>query len=218
MSMAGAARSGSRLRRWEAVVLAAGASRRMGRPKALLPWAGTSLLSHQLRSLLATRIRRVVLVLGAHVELLRSVQEVQTYGAQGLVRTVVNEAWTSGKCGSIRVGAEALGGATTDIVLLAVDQPTCAEVLEALMGAHELSGRLATLPEYRGKRGHPILLSTKLLPELVTLREEEHGMRALIARLELDMALHVEPLGAPCVRWDLNRPEDVRSVMSRRRG
>ena len=128
--------------RWEAILLAAGASTRMGEPKALLPWSGRRLLEHQVLEVLATRVYRVVVVLGAHRERLYPLVErgVRALGGrlQGGSRLVcvVNADWRSGKCSSIRCGAEAVSPEADHVLVAAVDQPLAAEVLEALLAVH----------------------------------------------------------------------------------
>ncbi len=101
------------LRRWEAVVLAAGASTRMGIHKALMAWEGQPLVAHQVKELLATRARRVVVVLGAQAqqiaaELQRHVRQppAAPWGAEPRVEIVVNSKWREGKSSSIRSGVE----------------------------------------------------------------------------------------------------------------
>lgn len=199
-------------RRWEAILLAAGASTRMGRPKALLPWSGKQLLGHQVDELLAGRIQRVVVVLGARSEMLADDPRLFAQKQRGCARVVVNTQWALGKCGSIRMGAEALADGVTDVVVLAVDQPTRAEVLEALMGAHEKVDAHCTVPLYNGRRGHPVLLSARYTSALTRLSEENQGMRALVVGLEQQGLVHELPLRAPCVRWDVNRPDDLNRV------
>ncbi len=200
------------VRRWEAILLAAGASSRMGTPKALLPWGERTLLGHQISELLATRIARVALVLGAYTDALVREPHVALEVGRGRVRVVVNRAWSEGKCGSIRLGAGAVSPGATDIALLAVDQPTAAEVLEALMGEHEVRMSECSVPRFDGRGGHPLLLSTRYTPQLLTLSEETQGLRALLHRLERSGRVQRVPVAAPCVRWDLNRPEDVAAV------
>jgi len=187
----------------------------MGQVKALLPWAGTSLVGHQLRELLATRIRRAILVVGAHGAQITGQPEVRAHAAAGRVQVVTNPRWSEGKCGSIRVGVEAVAPSATDLVLLAVDQPTAAEVLEALMAEHERRAAAATLPTYGGRRGHPALLSARLGGNLRVWREGEQGLRGLIARVDAQGALVEAPVRAPWVRGDLNRPGDLAAVRER---
>ena len=107
-----------------AIVLAAGASRRMGRPKPLLPWRNSTLLEHELAVLAEAGIDRVAVVLGARADLVRR--------ALGADRPFVfNARWGAGRSTSLARGAWALrpaeGDETPEAVLVQnVDQPTTA--------------------------------------------------------------------------------------------
>ncbi|HLS91014.1 MAG TPA: nucleotidyltransferase family protein [Limnochordia bacterium] len=204
------------LRCWEAVVLAAGASTRMVFHKALMPWQGQPLVAHQVKELLATRARRVVVVLGAEAqeiaaELQRHVPQspAAPWGGEPRLEIVVNPKWREGKSSSIRSGVAALSAEVTDLLLLTVDQPIRAEVLEGLMGAHEMMGKPVTLPGAGGRKGHPVALSAGLREELGSLQEEHQGLRALIRRLEKEGGVAVYEMAAPCIFWNFNRPEDA---------
>jgi len=204
------------LRCWEAVVLAAGASNRMVFHKALMPWQGQPLVAHQVKELLATRARRVVVVLGAEAqeiaaELQRHVPQspAAPWGGEPRLEIVVNPKWREGKSSSIRSGVAALSAEVTDLLLLTVDQPIRAEVLEGLMGAHEMMGKPVTLPGAGGRKGHPVALSAGLREELGSLQEEHQGLRALIRRLEKEGGVAVYEMAAPCIFWNFNRPEDA---------
>ncbi len=201
--------------RWEAILLAAGASRRMGAPKALLPWSGRRLLEHQVLEILATRVSRVVVVLGAHREQLLPLVErgVRTLGGsfQGGSRLawVMNADWPSGKCSSIRCGAGAVSPRSDHILLAAVDQPLAAEVLEAIFAAHERAGRAITIPRVGGRRGHPVAVRALLVDELKRLSEEREGLRYLVREAERKGELNEVEIAAEPVLWNLNRPDQI---------
>src|SRR5690606_29125713 len=100
-------------RRWEAIILAAGASSRMGFPKALLSWEGVSLIAYIIRELLATRVDRVLVVLGANAETIgREIDRAFSRGGGrwhvNRVQLLVNPAWQRGKSTSIAAGAQSL--------------------------------------------------------------------------------------------------------------
>jgi CTP:molybdopterin cytidylyltransferase MocA len=177
-----------------AIILAAGASQRMGTPKALLPWAGTTLLGYALREALASAVTDVVVVLGPATQHLAA-----TINAT----TVVNPTPESGRSTSIRFGATALPDDVASVVVQSVDQPAPAEVLRALFGA--LTGpALVALPTYDGRRGHPVCLAGPLLAELRRLDERAEGLRSVVRGHQAHL---VEvPVGSASILWNLNDP------------
>ncbi len=191
-----------------AILLAAGESRRMGRLKALLPWRGTTLLAHQVSALLEAGAGRVVVVLGHQVERL----EPEIRGITG-VTWAVNPDYAQGKTTSIKVGLSALGPEDPAAVLiLNVDQPRSPETIRDLILRHYAGGSLITIPTYRGKGGHPILVDPALLPELRSISEEALGVKAVV-RAHEDSTYRVE-MATPEVLWDLNTPGEYREALT----
>ncbi len=179
---------------YAAIVLAAGASQRMGSPKALLEWSGGNLLSYALAQLRAAGVEHIVVVLGlAHQRIREVVPDVEN------TTVMLNLDEASGRSGSIRIGAAAVPDGVSRVLVQSVDQPCDAEVLTALLRAN---GDL-TVPTYDGRRGHPICVSGALLPELQQVREETEGLRALTRRYHRTEV----PVQDPAVTWNLNDPE-----------
>jgi len=178
------------------VVFAAGLSTRMGRSKAMLEWCGRPLVVYQVQQLQRAGLRDVVVVTGH--ESIAVEQAVSTTSA----RCVHNPAYAEGRATSVRTAAEALAGSSGAVVLLNVDQPRHAGTIRELLAAHADLGGLITVPTFSGRRGHPIVLSSSLLPELLTVTEEEQGLLAVSRRHH---AARIEvPLGRDEVLFDLN--------------
>jgi molybdenum cofactor cytidylyltransferase len=181
------------------IILAAGESRRMGRPKPLLEWQGGTLLDYQVAQLHDAGVADVIAVLG------HAAEEIAPRVTAAGGRAVVNEGWREGRASSLRTGANAIAGAGT-VVVLSVDQPRPAEVTRRLLESHANAGARITVPVDGGRRGHPVVLDGSLLPELRAVDEESAGLRAVIARHEADV-LEVD-FNSPVVLLDLNTPED----------
>src|SRR3990172_2139083 len=105
-----------------ALLLAAGESSRMGRPKALLSWGNGSLLQHQVGELVTAGAAPVLVVLGPRAEALLS-------QIQPPARWVINPDPARGKCSSVLVGLAELGQEWQTLLVLAVDQPRTASML-----------------------------------------------------------------------------------------
>lgn len=190
------------------IVLAAGASLRMGEPKQLLRCEGETLLGRAVRAALGSRCRPVVVVLGAHAEALRG--EV----AAAEARVVVNPEWAEGMASSIRCGLAALEAATAGKALAAAltlcDQPfVTGEVIDRLHAAYEAERPPLVASEYEAggerTRGVPALFSRALFPELMDLRGAE-GAKRVIKRHSSSAIF----IAAPEAAFDLDTPEDYR--------
>lgn len=191
-----------------AILLAAGESSRMGQLKALLPWRGRPLLQHQTAALLDGGAAGVVAVLGHRADELRPLLE----GQPGISWTL-NPDYRQGKTTSIKAGLSALdGNAVDDILLLNVDQPRSAADVARILESHRAANCPVTVPEYRGKGGHPIALSAALLPELRQISEETQGIKAIVRRQP--EAVNRVALDNPAILLDLNTPEQYRAAVA----
>ena len=190
------------------ILLAAGESRRMGQLKALLPWQGTSLLQHQVNSLISAGVDLVVVVLGHRADELSPLLE-----SMEQVTWRLNPDYLQGKTTSIKTGLKALAPETVGTVLmLNVDQPRSSETVRGLLDQHRDSGSLITIPEFRGKGGHPILVDASLLEELANIEEATFGVKAVVRRHQ--EATTRVPVDNPEVLWDLNTPEQYREALN----
>jgi molybdenum cofactor cytidylyltransferase len=197
-----------------AILLAAGESERMGRSKALVPWHGRPLLSHQLHEIQRSRVRDCVVVLGRNSALLRPLVRPMP-GPNWKAREVVNARPEEGKCSSLRAGLGALWSRPDGILVTAVDQPLDHHLIDRLIGEAEAAwergdhqaGKAIVLPVFRGRRGHPVLYCATLLGEMSGISEESEGLRAVVRR-NPERVLEV-PCSSGAILLDLNRPVDV---------
>lgn len=189
------------------IVLAAGAGRRMGGPKALLGFRGVPLVAHVARTALDGGCEQVVVVLGAGAEEARPFAE----AAGALV--VVNPRWAEGMGGSLDLGlstaAATAPGATAAMVLL-VDQPyITASAVSAVLSAQRDPGHAGVLAAaaYEGRRGHPVLIGRDHWPELRATLSGDEGARAFLHERRNEVIL--VPCDAVADPRDLDVPEDV---------
>jgi molybdenum cofactor cytidylyltransferase len=189
--------------RVSAMLLAAGESSRMGTQKALLPWAGTTLIAYQLAQLAAVDdVAEIIVVTGHEPE--RIVEAVE---CAPRARCMHNDAYRTGKVSSILCGLQAVSPDAGAILLLAVDQPRPAPIMRTLIAALVDAGALITAPIREGHRGHPLIFSRALLPELMAISEEMQGVRDVVRR-HADAVQDVE-IDDPAIHLDLNTPADV---------
>jgi len=162
-----------------AIVLAAGASRRLGQPKQLLRLHGETLLRRTILAAKESGCSPVLTVLGAFHDQLRS--EAESSGAIVLI----NDNWEEGIASSIRCGVQSLDDQTSAVVLLACDQPhLSAHHLRGLIERWQASHCDLVASEYAGTKGVPALFAQSLSPHLLNLQGDQ-GARALMQRSDL---------------------------------
>jgi len=157
-----------------AVVLAAGASRRLGRPKQLEPWGESNLLSHVVARTREFPVGEVWVVLGHDSETILAETD---FGDAGVIE---NPEWEEGIASSIRVALDALTRLSRcDRALIVMgDQPSVAvEVVEELMASHERADQPVSLPKYRYSWGNPVLVDRSLWPRLMSLEGDQGAQR-----------------------------------------
>jgi molybdenum cofactor cytidylyltransferase len=187
--------------RFGAVILAAGASTRMGTPKQLLELEGKPLVVRAVEAALASPAWPVVVVLGAHEEQIRPAL------ARLPVLIAENAAWSEGMASSIRTGVMTLGqfSRAIDAVVIALcDQPAfSAAVIAQLVAAQRTTGRSIVAAHYHGRNGAPALFMREHFPALTALTGEE-GARALLNGDPSQIAT----VDLPALALDLDTPGD----------
>ena len=188
-----------------AIIPAAGASSRMGRPKPLLPWNGGALLTYVLEQLQQAGFAERIVVVGAERD------AVEAAALAGGAIVAVNEGWEEGRASSIRVGAQMTPETADPILVMSVDQPRPAWLLHRLLAAYTAQPADVLVPAHGGRRGHPALFAGALLPELRSVRDEELGLRAIMKRHEA--SLGEIPIASPLIHLDLNTPGAYESAL-----
>jgi molybdenum cofactor cytidylyltransferase len=179
-----------------AIVLAAGASRRLGSPKQLVDLDGRPLLQHVVAMVAGWPVDGIVVVLGSGAE------EILDTVDFGEATIVINEDWDEGMASSIRVGLDLLSREPTwerAFVVLG-DQPGIPdEVPPALLAAADEAHQPALVPVYRYEQGHPVLFDRALWPRLMAL-DGDVGASGL---------LKTHPEWVREVRFSIRLPRDV---------
>jgi molybdenum cofactor cytidylyltransferase len=185
-----------------AVILAAGASERMGRPKALVRYRGQTFVEHLIEVTRHPRIGMLRVVLGAQAE------EIRKQARLDDATVVVNPDWQAGQLSSLQAALRSLPpGATEGVLLCLVDHALIgAAVVAALIAAFDAAPGRIVLPVYRGRRGHPAIYPSRLYPELLAAPAEV-GARAVVRAHPNDVVeVPVEEEG---VVLNLNDPETL---------
>jgi molybdenum cofactor cytidylyltransferase len=193
------------------VVLAAGESSRLGRPKQLLLFRGRTLIEHAVSTALELRCGPVAVVLGAYAE------EVRTALGKGDAVIVENPQWQDGMGRSLQAGLRSLLRIEPDlggVLFLVCDQPFIdADALRTLVRSFEHSAGIVAAA-YAGALGVPALFAADFFPELLAL-EGASGARQIIRR----HAARTTAVPMPAAALDLDTEEDLeRLKVETRRG
>ncbi len=134
------------------VVLAAGLSTRIGRPKQTLELGGEPTLERVLRIYRGVGVDRVVVVLGAHIE---AVRERLRFEEEDVV---VNPRYKEGMSGSLKVGLAEVEKKADAMIVALGDQPFVrSETIARMIDAHARTAAPVVVPTFKGKRGNPVL-------------------------------------------------------------
>jgi molybdenum cofactor cytidylyltransferase len=189
-----------------AIILAAGASERMGYPKALLPYRGRPFLEGILEACYAAGVEHRVVVLGHHAD--KILESIDLSG----VTVAMNKDLDAGPIGSVWAGLASLSALPVDAVLVwPVDRPHVAvATVESLVDVFRSEHKPIAVPTYRGQRGHPVLFGRAVFAELLGAPRDE-GARAVVHR---DPARVAEvPVDDAAVLEDFNTPEDYKRLL-----
>lgn len=183
------------------VILAAGASTRMGTPKQLLRYQERSLLRHTIEVAIASVCQPIVVVLGAYAQLIRP--EI----SQLPVQIVENLQWNQGMSSSIKVGIQALKTSYPEVeavILTLCDQPFIStEIINQLALAYHFANQPIIACEYAETLGVPALFSDRLFSELMTLTAGE-GAKQIIKKHSEEVFSISFPEGAT----DIDTPKE----------
>lgn len=191
------------------IVLAAGASKRMGQSKQLLPVNGEPLLLKTVNAAMNSALQNIIVVLGANEKAHRALI------ADLKVAIVHNERWESGMGSSIKAGLKSLltlrpslGG----VVILVCDQPllTAYHILELIAG-HLQTSKPIVASGYAGTMGVPVFFQKAYFKNLMALGDEQ-GAKKIIEEHPDDVAMIDFPQGAV----DLDTPEDYQQFKKSR--
>jgi molybdenum cofactor cytidylyltransferase len=190
-----------------AVILAAGASTRLGKPKQLLQWQGQTLLRSIAETAIAADCSPIVVVLGAYNEQIRA--EVSDLPVQ----VVENSRWQMGIGSSIAAGVQALlhhSNTVSAAILLLCDQPLVSwQTIQQLKSIYYFTNKPIVASSYQNTIGVPALFQAQLFPELVKLQPFA-GAKSVIQRY-LDV---VEILDFPSGEVDIDTPQDYQWALS----
>lgn len=186
----------------EAVILAAGESKRMGKPKLLLPFGEKTIIEAVVTHVIQSKADDVLVVLGGDSEKIKEkIKHIP-------VRITVNPHYRKGMLSSAQWGFNAVQKGTRGVLVCLGDQPSIPSyVMDKVIHSFKVSKRGIVIPTFQKNRGHPVLIDVKYRSEIENLSLDT-GLRGLVYNHPED-ALEVE-VNTPSILRDIDNPEDYR--------
>lgn len=192
------------------VILAAGSSSRLGRPKQLVKFQNKPLLQHVIDIVASFNLKSSVIVLGAHDEQVRESIHLKN------ITVLDNENWSEGIASSIRLGVSEsvnMNESLESILFLLSDQPfVTKELIEELIQKHENGNQPITACSYEDNTGVPAIFGKSFFPELMKL-EGDVGARKIIAQNSEQIDSIVFKKGS----FDVDTEEDYIELMDKQK-
>lgn len=187
------------------IILAAGASGRMGSPKALLKIHDTTFVRHIINTHRRAGLDKIIVVTGAHsVEVGKHLEHVN-------VDIIINKNFEHGQLSSIITGIEAMQSTLPEGVLIhPVDHPGVLPVtIKTLIMKFNEGNNPIVIPTFEKKRGHPVMFSSRLFDDLLNAPPEV-GARFVVRSHENEIAeVEVQDGG---IMINVDTPEDYRQL------
>lgn len=188
------------------ILLAAGKSSRLGRPKQSLLYNGRTFVQHSLHVALSSAAKLVLVVLGAHADRIK--KEIEGID----VHVIENPEWEEGMASSIRSGLKAfneIAPAGEGVILMVCDQPfVTASLLNQLIAAHENTGKPIVACGYENTFGPPVFFHRSFFAELQQLKGDVGARKILSQHAELAEVIPFEEGG-----YDVDTEADYKRLL-----
>ena len=188
------------------MLLAAGGSARLGKPKQLLVYNGKSLLQHTIEIIIASGIKPFIIVLGANADLLNP----NIDNPDGIV--VLNKNWEEGMATSINAGLTTLlekYPTVGSVIFVTCDQPFVNKfLLNDLIFTHQQTGKSIVASSYDDALGVPALFNKIHFPELLQLKGDAGAKKIILQHID-ELATVAFPKG----KVDVDTVEDYENLL-----
>ncbi|HWQ29998.1 MAG TPA: selenium cofactor biosynthesis protein YqeC [Negativicutes bacterium] len=164
------------IRQVSGIILASGLSRRMGANKLLLPLGGIPVIERIIAEAVQSRLEEVILVCAG--------DEIAEVGRRYGIEIVHNASPQEGQSRSVRLGTAAAAEYADGLMFLVGDQPLItADIIDQLVDRFRKADCGAVVSYYKGRRGNPVVFSTRSRDELMGL-QGDYGGRVLLEKME----------------------------------
>ncbi|MCD6514101.1 MAG: nucleotidyltransferase family protein [Candidatus Odinarchaeota archaeon] len=188
-----------------AIILAAGKSERMGRPKLILPIInGKTIIEHVIECVKSSKVDEVLVILG------HEPHNIIPYVQRTNTPFIVNFFYEYGMTSSFKRGIMEIADRADAALLVLGDQPLIStELIDQIIDIYEHTSALIVSPKYKGKKGHPVLFDKKVFTDIINL--PWYGIiRTVVHKYSLQ---HVTFDWEKSVIIDVDTPEDYRKLV-----
>jgi len=184
-----------------AIVLAAGQSKRMGRPKMVLPWGDTTVINQVVSTLIQAKLTEIIVITGGNHE------EIEGELSGQPVNCVYNADFDQGEMlSSVQLGLKSLNAESEAALIVLGDQPQIeAHVVDAILHTYKFKHEKIIIPSYMMHRGHPWLLDRALWQGVIDLSQPDSLRDFLNQNAEFIYYLVVDTVS---VMHDIDTPTD----------
>ena len=191
-----------------AMILAAGESKRMGKPKLLLPFGEKTIIEIIVATVVSSKVEQTLVILGSGREKIE--EKIKNFP----VKIVYNRDFRGGMLSSVQCGFKSLPEETRAVLVVLGDQPKISTtVINKLIDAYKSSGKGIVLPVYKKERGHPVLIDVKYGEEVENLSPEV-GLRGTVYNHPEDI-LEVD-VETSCIFQDIDYESDYKRELEKK--
>jgi len=188
-----------------AMILAAGESKRMGKPKLILPFGETTILGAVINNVLSSKADKILVVLGSDAEKIR--KKIENLSLE----ITTNPGYQKGMLSSVQWGFKNLSDNAKAALVCLGDQPGISTVvINKVIDVYKRTRKGIVIPVYKKNRGHPVLIDIKYRKDVKNLNPDI-GLRELVYNHPEDtVEVKVE---APSILHDIDDPDDYRKEL-----
>ena len=190
------------------IILAAGLSTRMGEPKQLLPFRGSTIIETVIDNLLGSKLNEVIVVIG------HEAYKIQAQIQHKPVKVVFNPDYQEGMLTSAQHGVGSISASADAFAMTLVDLPLITpDLVDMVIDAYVQSDGGIAVPSYNYRRGHPVIFDRDYADKILGLEENSGGVRSLYKKYADD--IHYVAVDTDRVLTDIDYREDYEEALQK---
>ena len=188
------------------IILAAGLSTRIGEPKQVLPFNGSTIIETVIDNLLGSKFDEVIVVIG------HEAKKIKARIQHKPVKIVFNPDYRSGMLTSAQCGVRSISESADAFALALVDQPfITSNLIDLVVDAHTQTDRGISLPSHENRRGHPVIFDSRYAADILALEPESGGVKSLLRKYAHD--IHYVVVDTDRVLRDIDYRKDYEEAL-----